>query len=696
MHVFVPLWKEAPFLRLIFPFIAGIIVQWNIGLPLSIYNTTLWAGATLMLLFSCFPSFFRFRHYWVTGVAIHMMLAGTGGLLAWYKDIRHQENWFNHFADRNAVFIATVQEPLIKKNKSFKATASVDFISTGHSWKKVQGTIILYFTNAQTPEGVSYYSRIAFRKPVQPIMNSGNPGTFDYRRYCAFSGLYHQVFLKPGEYVLLPPAKKNPLTHFFVSAREKVLQILRKNLPGQKEAGLAEALLIGYKEDLDKTLVQSYANTGTVHIIAISGLHVGLIYWLLTQVLKNFKKRKDLRWVKTLLIISTLFVFSIVAGGTPSVLRSTVMFSVIAVGESSGRTASIYNSLAASAFLLLCFNPYWLWDAGFQLSYIAVLSIVIFMHPLYHAVYCRNKLLDLLWKSCAVCLAAQILTTPVSIYLFHQFPNYFLITNIVAVPLSSLVLVGEIMLLAVSFIPVLARVLGNGLSHCIRAMNAFIEYMEKMPYSVTAGLHLTGWELFLIYILIVLTAVWLLQKTTAAFVFSLVFVCCLTALRSAALIRASQQHTLIVYNVPNHTAIDIIFGRRYISIGNPSFLTNKVLINNYCKPFRSERKVEHDGSLPLVPDLPNAYCYGNKCVLITGTPLLKASTSVRCTTDVVIFSANPQIKINDLLAVADCKLVIADSSNPPKKINAWRAQCEKAGIPFYSVAEKGAFILDLN
>ena len=156
--------------------------------------------------------------------------------------------------------------------------------------------------------------------------------------------------------------------------------------------GLAEALLIGYKDDLDKTLVQSYSNTGVVHVIAISGLHLGLIYWLLLMLFKPLQKRK-LKWLRPVFILTGLWLFSLLAGAQPSVLRSAVMFTCIVLGDSFARKSSIYNTLALSALLLLCINPYWLWDVGFQLSYAAVLSIVIFMQPIYNWFYIKNKVL---------------------------------------------------------------------------------------------------------------------------------------------------------------------------------------------------------------------------------------------------------------------------------------------------------------
>ncbi|MBL7735890.1 MAG: ComEC/Rec2 family competence protein, partial [Chitinophagaceae bacterium] len=302
---------------------------------------------------------------------------------------------------------------------------------------------------SQSPPAYPRYGNIiSFNKPLQPIKNfmPPGPGSFDYRRYCAFAGIHFQVFLRPGEFTVLPETHSSPLQALLIYTREKIIRIIQKYIPGKKEQGLAEALLIGYKDDLDKSLLQSYSNTGVVHVIAISGLHLGLIYALLKAICLPIARLKKGRWIEPLVVLSGLWLFSLLAGGAPSVLRSAVMFSFIVLGKSISREASIYNNLAASAFALLCYHPYWLWDVGFQLSYAALTGIVMFMKPVYRLLVFKNKMADAAWKLNAVTIAAQWLTLPLILFYFRQFPNLFLLTNFIAVPLSSIILIGELLL----------------------------------------------------------------------------------------------------------------------------------------------------------------------------------------------------------------------------------------------------------
>ncbi|HEY5771966.1 MAG TPA: ComEC/Rec2 family competence protein, partial [Chitinophagaceae bacterium] len=496
------IWKKAPFIRFLLPLIAGIILQWHFQIQTGVLWIALCTSAIITATFFFIPFFERYKLSAVSGMAAAVLFIALGGLLSWYKNIQHDQDWFGKNYNNESSLVVTLLEDPVEKTRSYKANASVDLLIKNDSCIKTKGTIILYFKKDSSFSGIEYGTRLLITKPLQEIKNSGNPGGFDYKRYSLFQGVTHQVYLRgsvpsgiENEFEILPGTNKTLFQQFINNSRSKVLGILRNNIKGEKELGLAEALLIGYKDDLDKTLVQSYSNTGVVHVIAISGLHLGLIYWLLTWFFKPLQKRKlnpiAIGWLRPIFILTGLWLFSLLAGAQPSVLRSAFMFTCIVLGDSFARKSSIYNTLALSALLLLCINPYWLWDVGFQLSYAAVLSIVIFMQPIYHWFYIKNKTLDFIWKLNAVTIAAQILTVPIGIYHFHQFPLNFLFTNLLAVPLSSFILLDEILLCIISFIPPLAAFIGQFISWLIWIMNSYIERIEMLPFSLWDGLQIS-------------------------------------------------------------------------------------------------------------------------------------------------------------------------------------------------------------
>lgn len=608
----------------------------------------------------------------------------------------HQQNWISKFYQPGQAMKLTLEEPLSEKAKSYKSVASVLLLPDSNDAKPVKGNIVLYFQKASSILNLDYGSQIIITKNLQPIKNSNNPGTFNYERYAAFQDIYYQVYLKPNEFVILNTKEENAFSKFIFQTRKKIVSILSTYIPGDKESGLAEALLIGYKDDLDMTLVQSYSNTGVVHVVAISGLHLGLIYWLLNLLLKPFYKRKHTRWLKPVLVIAGLWLFAILAGAGPSVIRSAVMFTCIVIGESLKRPTSIYNTLAASAFLLLSYNPFWLWDVGFQLSYAAVLSIVIFMKPIYDWFYIQNKMLDFIWKLNTITIAAQILTVPVSIYHFHQFPNYFLFTNILAVPLSSLIVLGEILLCTVSIIPLLAKYAGIALHWLIWVMNSFVEHMGSLPFSLWDSLYFSIPQLILLYAAIIGLSFWLLQKTKTGLKAGLIFFIGFMMLRSWSFYQSSQQQKIIVYNVPQHTAIDFINGREYGFVGDSILLEDDFLRNFHLKPSRILHRMNLTDSLNTLSTTNNYFLFGDKKILLIDTNYRFEPLPEKIKADIVILSKNPKLYINNLLKSVDCKQIIIDASNSKWKVDKWQQDCSNAGLPCFSVVDKGAFVMNFR
>ena len=692
-------WKKAPFIRFLLPLIAGIVLQWNLQIPPGVLWILLCISSITTITFFFIPFFERYKLSALSGIAVIILFIALGGLLSWYKNIQHDENWFGkRYKNENALIVTLIENP-VEKTKSYKANASVEYILQNDSCIKTKGTIILYFKKDSTLSTLEYGSQLIITKPLQEIKNSGNPGGFNYKRYSLFQGITHQVYLKEGEFEVLSTTNKNFFQQFINTSRSKVLSILRKNIKGEKELGLAEALLIGYKDDLDKTLVQSYSNTGVVHVIAISGLHLGLIYWLLLLLFKPIQKRKldpiAIGWLRPIFILTGLWLFSLLAGAQPSILRSAVMFTCIVLGDSFTRKSSIYNTLALSALLLLCINPYWLWDVGFQLSYAAVLSIVIFMQPIYNLIYLKNKLLDLTWKLNAVTIAAQILTVPVGIYHFHQFPNYFLLTNFLAVPLSSLIVLGEILLCVVSFIPVIATFIGKILFWLIWLMNSYIERIEILPFSLWDGLQISILQTILLFGVATGLGFWLMEKTKAGLKYALAALFGFVLLRTISFIQANNREQLIVYNVPQKRAIDLIDGRKYFFVGDSDLLADDFIRNFHIKPSRVLHRIEPAINFENFQQQENLINYNSKKILTIRETKYFAPLEEKIPVDLLLISGNPKLYFNKLAETFSVKQVVFDGSCPAWKINYWKKDCDSLHIPYHDVSEKGAFVMNL-
>ena len=689
------IWKRAPFIRFLIPLIAGIILQWYVQIQPAALWILLTSSAIITISFFFIPSFERYKFSVIGGFAVTGLFIAIGGLLAWYKNIQHTDNWFGkNYIKENSLIVTLLEDP-VEKTKSYKANAYVDLVLYNDTIITTKGTIILYFKKDHTVSSLSYGSQLIIGKQLQEIQNSGNPGGFDYKRYSLFQGITHQVYLKENEFKILPTSNKRFAKQFINASRSKILSILRNNIKGEKELGLAEALLIGYKDDLDKTLVQSYSNTGVVHVIAISGLHLGLIYWLLTWFFKPLQKRK-VKWLRPILILAGLWLFSLLAGAQPSVLRSAVMFTCIVLGDSVERKSSIYNSLALSALLLLCINPYWLWDVGFQLSYAAVLSIVIFMQPIYHWFYIKNKTLDLIWKMNAVTLAAQVLTIPVGIYHFHQFPANFLLTNFLAVPLSSFILLDEILLCIVSFIPPVAAFIGNIISWLIWIMNSYIERIEKLPFSLWDGLQISIVQTILLLGVAAGFGFWLMEKSKTGFKSALGALLGFVVLRTVSFIQADNRRQLIVYNTGQKQAIDFIDGRKYSCVGDPDLPADDFIQNFHLKPSRVLHRIEPAPGFNNYQHQDNLLVYKNKKILLMNETQYFSPLENKIPVDLLLVSDNPKLNFNKLSETFLVKLVVFDGSSPAWKINYWKKDCDSLHIPWHDVSEKGAFVMKLR
>lgn len=678
-----------PFARILLALVTGILLQWNIQFRFCWLLPAFIAGLCLLLAYFFLPLRLKFRFGLFCGLLVLAQTVLLGAMLVWMTEPRNKQTWIGNAAIEQACAELELEESLTEKPNSFKAIASIKAIYQGHRRIPARGKVIVYFKKDLPLKRPAIGSLLIAVRPLQEVKSTGNPGSFDYKRYCYFQGISHQVYLAPEDYILLPAATVYPFKNFIFSCRQWVLRTIRKFIPGEKEAGLAEALLIGYKDDLDKDLVQSYSNTGVVHVIAISGLHLGLIYGLLLVLTRPLRSR--LLWLRLVIIIAGLWLFSILAGAQPSVLRSALMFTFLAGGEVLRRRSGIYNSLALSAFLLLCYNPFWLWDIGFQLSYSAVLSILIFFRPVYNWWVFPGWLPDQLWKLSAVTLSAQLLTTPVSCFHFHQFPLMFLVTNLVAVPLSSAILFGELLLCALHFVQPVAKLTGWLLHWLIFLMNAFIERIGRLPFAVWEGLYLSAVQAVLLTAFILCLSAWFMAKHRVLLWMGLLSALSFMALRAQSFRDTGRQKKIIIYNITKHRTIEFLAGRKAYYAGDKTPLRDRQLWSFHIKSSRVLHRINRQKI--CLPGREFIFC--NRRLIIVDTALQFLPVAKKIRADILLLSRNPSVKITSLSAVMDIRQLVIDGSVPPWRAANWKKECDSLRIPCYNIAEKGAFVMKL-
>jgi competence protein ComEC len=312
----------------------------------------------------------------------------------------------------------------------------------------------------------------------QSIPDTGTRKSF--ARFLAVQGIYHEF--RPGQNRLILLNKNKTGPDRIKKLRDQLLTILDTHFPSSDVRGLAKALLVGYRGELDRELSTAYSQTGVVHVIAISGLHLGLIYGLLILILRPFRHIPGFRLASGLFILFILWVFTLICGASPSVVRSAIMFSFLICGTIMHNKPVAGNMLSASAFVMLAAKPMVVYDIGFQLSYAAVGSLLLYNKSIQSLYTPANGILNMAWSSISTSLAAQILTTPFVLYHFHQFPLLFLLANLVAIPLSGIALLLLMLLCILALLSIPAEWVAGMVEWSIQAMNERIRALAALPF----------------------------------------------------------------------------------------------------------------------------------------------------------------------------------------------------------------------
>ncbi len=554
-------WKEMPFARLLVPFMIGLLYAiyyakfQQFFLPISLF------AILILWLIHRLPAWKAWKWGFLRGILINMLLFLAGAFIV----VCHNKLQFHDTSKENIYagkknWLVVLAEPAMKKNGRFRATVSLfEIMPDAH--KINRGKAILYFPKENQDVQLHYGSVLAINAKVNPFVKKQNPGQFDYTSYFLRQGIYYQMFLREGEYMPVPIESSGLFNQYLFLLRNKILQILQSHIRHKEAAGLAEALLIGYRNDLDQTLLTAYANTGVVHVIAISGLHLGLLFAVMMTLTGLWNRNEKKKWIQFILVIPVLWIFSLMAGGSASVVRSACMFTFFGVGQLFEKKSNPLNTLGAAAFVLLAYQPNWILDTGFQLSFAAVASIMVYYERIRKMFYFRNPLAIKCWEMIAVTISAQILTTPLILFYFKQFPILFLFTNLVAVPLSGWILLGELLLCICYPFNFISRKLGLLLENAILMLNTYVLKMESIPYSVIHDVYISSGQVLALYICIGSLTAWIISKQKKASLVLLSGIFIYSSLQLNEHISRNTQQKLVVMDIPGQRSILLIKGK---------------------------------------------------------------------------------------------------------------------------------------
>ncbi|KAB2918596.1 MAG: ComEC family competence protein [Bacteroidetes bacterium] len=542
---------RAPIVRLIIPFIAGILAGYYFPIPIGliIVGLIICSAALLFfvvtkpnwqakLSFSVFP-----------GIVINSTLLFAGLLAIYFNSPHNFKNNLVNIPPQKTLLVRLLENPE-EKNKTYRALAQAEWVNTNDSLTASKGKLWVYFPKKGYDSTLAYGDYVIINGNLQTPQPPLNPNEFDYSRWLANQNIYFQVFLKQGEYSKTGVNFTNPIYKIANTARTYFNGVLQQFLPDSVTYGVAAALILGQRGDVPDELTNAYARTGTIHVLAVSGLHVGAIYLLLGWLLLFFNRTKTLRIFRTLIILTVLWGYAVLTGLAPSILRATVMFSFIVIGDTIGRKTNLFNSLAASALFILCVDAKALFNIGFQLSYLAVAGIGLLYLPLYRLITLKNKIVDYCWQLVSVSIAAQIATFALGIFYFHQFPNYFLLSNLIIVPLSILAVYVGIVLFIASPIPFISIWMGKGLHYLLLACNRTAVGIEHWPLSYSGGLYLSFGGMILVYLAIIALGIFIASKKYTALVVCLSFCIGLASLHLYRNYTTRQNKEFTVYALP--------------------------------------------------------------------------------------------------------------------------------------------------
>lgn len=395
-----------------------------------------------------------------------------------------------------------------------------------------------------------------------------NPNEFDYRNYLNLRAVYHQAYLDSNSWKTTSENKGNQLLVWSIQLRKKLTDQVDSWQLSENEKSVSKALLLGYRHDIDNDLLKAYSSAGAMHVLAVSGLHVGIIYVVLLYLLNIFGNAKGIKRFRTLILILALWSYALVTGLSPSVVRAATMFSFVAVAAGFNRQTSVYNTIIASALLLLLIKPTYLFEVGFQLSYLAVLGIV-WLQPRFNSLWQpKNWVLKQAWDITTVSLAAQLATFPFGLYYFHQFPTLFLVSNWVVIPLVSVLMYVGLFTLAISSLCIGAALLVKLYGYLLFTMNWCVLKVESLSGFLIDQIHISRLEVVLIYLVISLAFAWMFYGKFYRLVLAFVMVCALLILQVNETILLNKKSELVVHSIRNNSAVSLVNNGKCMFISN--------------------------------------------------------------------------------------------------------------------------------
>ena len=692
--------RRNPVLRLLTALCCGILIQELFGPGAKFIFILFGAGALLLLFLQIiYRRIWRFKFHWnwIQGILIQGLLVAGGMLISFNHQIENKASFIGHLnlAQYNSLLV-TVCSPPVEKERTIKITVKALQAMNDSTTTPTAGKIICYIRKDSLAVYPLPGEVLLLTKLPNIIPSPLNPEEFDYRQYMSRKNIHHSLFLESADYLTIRSMNATSILNFSYHLNSALQSIIDRNISQSKNNQVASAMLLGNKNFLDDEVKETFSNTGAMHILAVSGLHVGIVLMLLRFALGWMSKIKLLRSILPLLLLSGIWGYAILTGLSPSVLRSATMFSFLSLAASKGNSVSSINLLAASAFVLLCFNPQLIYDVGFQLSYAAVTGILLIYPPLAKVLHSEVYLFKKIGQITAVSIAAQVATLPISLFYFHQFPAHFLLTNLIAIPAAALILYFGFAMFALIWFPAAASVCAELLNSTLAGTLFLLQQIEHLPFSTIDNIHLHRVDLLFLVMLVVGICTFLSFKKTWALMISMLCVLGLSSNKLFNQLKQKDRSELVVYSISNLSYFEVIVNGQCYRFGDynqdqiPYAVEGYHLAAGIEQLHPSSRKaVSKYGSLNsdqiIIEWDQFRLCWIRSN---TATDQLKQIAPV----DVVILSDEAKVDLRETYDILDADLLIMDSSHKPWEVKSQLESLDSSGIPYHHVRHQGAFI----
>lgn len=700
--------RNKPFVRLVFPLVIGIYFGLKSGISLPFLIPVSIAAISFAFYFVT-KSSYSVRYLFAFPVFLFFISLG------WYLSAEAINSGKQISLPDDAMLIASIDKAPKETEKSISVQISVRAYQHQGEWYDGDGTAVVYLQKDSVASQLQPGMLISFRPSFDSIKNAGNPGEFDYAKYMAYHMIASQTYLKSGSWKFVGYADDFSLRRVFQNWRQSLLEKYKEAGLEGDEYAVAAALSLGYKDKLQDKLKHAYSSSGAMHVLAVSGLHVGIIFVIMQSILAFMRKKKRLIPLQVVLLILSIWFYAMLTGLSPSVTRAAIMFSFISFGKLFQRNVNIYNILAASAFVTLIINPLNITELGFWLSYLAVLSIVMFYKPIYHVWSPKTKLGDKIWSLVAVSIAAQIGTAPLTVFYFHQFSNYFILTNILVIPVVTIIVYLAMGLAVFSFIPAVSGFIGIVMSKMLSLLNTMVFWIESLPGAVSENLYITRPQMYLLFLCILFVSVMYFaakRKMVYPALTTLILFFTLGIIRD---FQTQENEKFVVYNLRGNTGINCITADEHVlftDFQSSDLDKTKKRLSNYWleegvelekyvdlnktgKQFMFSNIMTISNQRVFLKDLFIGFS-DMRAVVLRDDRFNNKKLKVPIKLDYVIYTHEANIPPEKLSNLFDFELVIIDSSLPYYQRENLLTSLKDLGIPYHDVVEQGAFLKEFS